>query len=252
MENYKIVAVYDWNDQNDDYIYHYTNISNALNILNEKVLRTTQARIPRFGRGVFMTKCPPNLSDNELIQNNYQGNRKYVSKVKCAFAFERAYLNAHQLLVYNDSNRDLWRYDYDIYLYNKEFTLILRKKKDFYLIRIQSTQTKPKQFLTQRLIQSHTTELPRKNLLPHEKEKKDNKINTWNITQGILKLINYPINILRKFILAPIFKVSRTFFNLINTNLFYTFLFFFSLIIFKKFNFNIYKIYAKIIKYSLI
>ncbi len=210
MENYKIVAIYDWNDQNDDYIYHYTNTSNAIHILKEKVFRTTQARIPRFGRGVFMTKFPPNLSDNELIQNNYQGNRKYAPKVKCAFAFERAYLNAHQLL---DFNRDLWRYDYDIYLFDKEFTLILRKKKDFYLIPIQSTQTKQKQFLIHRVIPTHTTELPGKYLSLHvEETKKDNKVNKWNITQSILNLINYPIKILLR-------KLNKT-------RHFYIFLFF--------------------------
>ena len=94
MENYKIVTVHDWNDRNDDYIYHYTDVNSAIKILEQKVVLKTQARIPSFGSGVFMTELSPKKSDAELIQNNYRGNGKYASRVECAFAFKKKHLNA--------------------------------------------------------------------------------------------------------------------------------------------------------------
>ena len=131
MEMSKIVAVHDWHDQNEAYIYHYTNIPNAINILEEKVLRISQARIHKFGTGVFMTKFNPKKSDNELIVNNYRGNWKYAAKLHCAFAFDSELLKANKFIDNWYIGRDLWRYDYDICLDYKEFTLILRKKRRF-------------------------------------------------------------------------------------------------------------------------
>ena len=152
MENFKIVAVHDWHDQNDDYIYHYTNIPNAVKIIEEKVLRIAQSRIHQFGSGVFMTKVHPKNSDTELIQNNYRGNWKFAAKVQCAFAFDSQLLKAKKFIDYLFNERDLWRNDSDIYLHNKEFTLILRKKKDFHLITVLTTQLDKQRMLEQEKI----------------------------------------------------------------------------------------------------
>ena len=142
MENYKIVSVDEWNNQHDDYVYHYTDFNSAISILKHNILFTSQARIPRFGRGVFMTKHSPNKSDYELIQNNYQGNWKYASKVECAFAFVSAYLDAKKFRDYRDFNRDLWKHDENIFLNTVEFTLILRKEQHLYLITVKKPEPK--------------------------------------------------------------------------------------------------------------
>ena len=140
MENYKIVSVNEWNDRHDDYVYHYTDFKSAINILQHNVLFASQARITRFGRGVFMTKYSPNKSDYDLIQNNYQGNWKHASKVDCAFAFKSAYLGANKFREQRDFNRDLWKHDADIFLSTIEFTLILRKEQHFYLITVEKSE----------------------------------------------------------------------------------------------------------------
>ena len=134
MENYKIVTVHDWNDRNDDYIYHYTDVNSAIKILEQKVVLKTQARIPSFGSGVFMTELSPKKSDAELIQNNYRGNGKYASRVECAFAFKKKHLNATKFIDKMEIGRDLWRKEDHVFLTDMAFALVVRKEHHFYLV----------------------------------------------------------------------------------------------------------------------
>lgn len=101
-------------------------MTNAKLILQDKVIRTSTARIPRFGTGVFMTLLSPDKSDYELISNNYQGNYKYSSKVECAFAIEKSKISPCRIHDFKQITRDLWRNTFSINLNVTDFKLVIR------------------------------------------------------------------------------------------------------------------------------
>ena len=89
-------------------------------------LRAKEARIIRFGRGVFMTKIAPCSETDLLLTNNYIGNPKYLHRLECAFAIKTSSMIFRKL---NDKfypSRDIWKSDRDIDLNQCEFYLIDR------------------------------------------------------------------------------------------------------------------------------
>ena len=87
-------------------------------IINEK--------LKGFGFGVFLTVLGPENSDETLVENNYQGNFKYMHKVECAFAFDSDELNPVRIHDRRDASRDIWRFDRRIDLENFNFKLVYR------------------------------------------------------------------------------------------------------------------------------
>ena len=112
-----------WRGANDAYFYHYTSIQNAQNILRQKLIHVSKARLKKFGRGVFMTVLKPSESTAELLSNNYRGNAKFTRKTECAFAIPKRALNPTKLY---DPCRDVWRNDTPIDLTSTDYCLILR------------------------------------------------------------------------------------------------------------------------------
>ena len=98
----------------------------AGNILKEKEIKVSQARIPKFGTGVFLTDLDPTSSTHELLVNNYNGNYKYQSKTQCAFALPRNYLKLVKLYDRINAPRSVYRSDESIRLEKLKFYLVLR------------------------------------------------------------------------------------------------------------------------------
>jgi hypothetical protein len=124
--NDKICSKSEWS-HSSDFIYHYTSNASAQSILRENKIRTTAARVRRFGTGVFMTVMSPTESDNVLLENNYQGNPQlHMSKLEVAFAVRKTAIDAKRIIDPRDSARDLWRHDYEIDLRNVDYFMINR------------------------------------------------------------------------------------------------------------------------------
>ena len=112
--------------KNEELIYHYTSSKNAKAILKDMLIKTTQSRI-NTGHGVFMTVLHPNLSNEELLINNYNGNyEKYLEKLQVAFAFKKDAINVIKLYSRKVEKRDVWRHDTPIDLRKVDFFLINR------------------------------------------------------------------------------------------------------------------------------
>ena len=112
---------------NINYIYHYTSIECAIEILRFKIILSTNSRIYRYGSGVFATKMGPQESTNVLLYNNYRGNPKYLNKIQCAFALPTSALNVVPIFDSQDFYpRDIWRINQDVRLDLIEFFLVLR------------------------------------------------------------------------------------------------------------------------------
>ena len=63
----------------------------------------------------------------QLLQNIYLGNRKYESRLECAFAVKKHHSNSY---AFNDPmypSRDLWKSNSDIHLKEDSFILVIRK-----------------------------------------------------------------------------------------------------------------------------
>lgn len=133
----KIVQTKDeWSSSsNSAYYFHYTSVFNARCILRDKIINTSQARIPCFGRGVFMTMMGPDLSDHELIENNYRGNYKYQSKTECAFGILKSSLGGGIKKIYDKfgPHRDVWRFDYAIDLNTVKYVVVIRSAFHSYI-----------------------------------------------------------------------------------------------------------------------
>ncbi len=71
-----------------------------------------------------MTVYGPENDDDFLIENNYRGNNRYASKVKCAFAFQQSQLR--NLKKMKDAQRDIWRVSEDMDLNNYNFKVVYR------------------------------------------------------------------------------------------------------------------------------
>jgi hypothetical protein len=79
-----------------------------------------------------MTIMSPTEDDDELIQNNYQGNHKYIEKTECAFAIRKHHINACKIIDPWDRTRDLWRNNEAIDLKEVDFFVIRRQfARDF-------------------------------------------------------------------------------------------------------------------------
>jgi hypothetical protein len=85
-----------------------------------------QARIKRFGFGVFMTRIDPCKDDKFLLFNNYLDNPKYQSRLECAFAISFDCIYAKKITDHFYPQRDLWRCNFNVDLKDKKFYLIIR------------------------------------------------------------------------------------------------------------------------------
>ncbi len=111
------------------FVFHYTSIAHAKLILkSKKIMVSCDERVPKFGRGVFLTVKHPHLTSKNLLENNYRliGVRKYKDRVQCAFAFNIRKLNPIQL--FDKMQRDIWKYNQDICLNRFDYHLILRNQ----------------------------------------------------------------------------------------------------------------------------
>ena len=131
-----VFSVNEWHDYSSEYIYHYTTIHNAKEILRDKVINANWPKRHNYGKGVFFTILPPNRNDRDLIVNNYiYLSHKYFSNVECAFAFKKSDLNLKRINA--DCGRDVWCFNGDINLVGIQFRLVVRKNKhtfDSYLV----------------------------------------------------------------------------------------------------------------------
>lgn len=93
------------------------------------VIRKTEARIKRFGTGVFMTKMEPIVDKSTLLYNIYLGNPKYESRLECAFAVKKDHIRAREFNDPKYPSRNLWKSNDDIYLNDNNFTLVFRESK---------------------------------------------------------------------------------------------------------------------------
>jgi hypothetical protein len=114
----------EWRRSN--YIYHYTSTFYAKLILRDQVINTTTCRIPNYEHGVFLTIHPPSESTHFLVQNNYRGNNKYISRVECAFGFPRSEFFGKITKKNDRDNRDIHYCKTPILLGNHKYSLILR------------------------------------------------------------------------------------------------------------------------------
>ena len=106
--------------------FHYTSFANALCILNEQTILASEARIKKFGFGVFMTKmCKPENRDDKIRFNNYNTKvDRHDAKLQCAFAFRKDSIKLNKIA---RIERDVWRFDGDLNLNKCDYILILRK-----------------------------------------------------------------------------------------------------------------------------
>jgi hypothetical protein len=83
-------------------------------------------KVRHFDKGVFFTICKPDLSDEELIVNNYiHYSNRYLNKIQCAFAF---HVNDLYLIkIFDKYNRDVWEHAGDIDLNQIDFKIIVRR-----------------------------------------------------------------------------------------------------------------------------
>jgi hypothetical protein len=111
-----------------DFFYHYTSKYCAELILRDMKLYATNARIKRFGSGVFLTKLAPCVDEDQLLVNNYiHKSHVYRTKLECAFAIKSTFLVKFKRLKDKfNPERDIWRFDGDIDLTKCEFHLIHR------------------------------------------------------------------------------------------------------------------------------
>ena len=117
---------YSWGKR-QGYIYHYTSKYYARQILKDKLLKAGASRIHHFGYGVFMTKLSPCMKNDELCENNYRGNQKFLNRLQSAFAFkDDGTLNLTKIYDHRYPSRDIWRSNNDINLNQFEFYLIMR------------------------------------------------------------------------------------------------------------------------------
>ncbi|GAB6028012.1 hypothetical protein CHUAL_002239 [Chamberlinius hualienensis] len=105
----------------DKYLYHYTNPRGSNGILNDKIIRVTEAgsRFAWYGRGVYMTALSPTVGRKKLLYNNH---RKYDTrdpnlwaKTSIYFKVRRDYLPGAEKQSTSDG-RDVWVYRNDIYI----------------------------------------------------------------------------------------------------------------------------------------
>ena len=91
-------------------------------------LYATNARIMRFGSGVFLTKLAPCVEEDQLLVNNYlYVSRYYRTKLECAFAIKSSFsIKFKRLKDKFHPERDIWKFDGDIDLTQCEFRLINR------------------------------------------------------------------------------------------------------------------------------
>ena len=116
----------DWNE-NDAFYYHYTSKYSARQILNDMKIMATDARIPHFGYGVFLTKLGPKEENDTLLENNYRGNSKYEDRIECAFALKNNSINRFAKIFDRFyPSRDVWKSIKDIDLNRSRFFLIFR------------------------------------------------------------------------------------------------------------------------------
>ena len=117
-----------WGRNNKNFWYHYTSKYCAQSILKDLKIKITNSRIVRFGAGVFLTKMPPCVDEDELLANNYiHKSAHYRTKLEYVFAIKPNYLmKFRQLIDKFDPSRDIWKCDTDIDLNKCEFYLIKR------------------------------------------------------------------------------------------------------------------------------
>lgn len=108
------------------YVYHYTSHVCARQIIDSMCIRTSQARVRRFGTGVFLTTMSPSNSTAELLENNYQGNTKYRNNTQCAFALPKSDFSVVKVHDPRDPKRDIWRINTSVELSHTDFYLITR------------------------------------------------------------------------------------------------------------------------------
>lgn len=131
----QIIDSVDWCDYNNAYIYHYTSIQSARQILKDRKIIAKVAKLQSYGKNVYFTKCDPNLNDYDLITNNYiYYSKKYLPNIQCAFALK---INCLKLKRIPDKNgRDIWRHRDDIDLNSLDFRVIIRQPNYRYYLNI--------------------------------------------------------------------------------------------------------------------
>lgn len=108
------------------YLYHYTSIDNAREIVRDKVLRSFQPKVQIFPVGVYFTALSPHFNYLTIIINNYiHYSKSYVEKVECAIAIDMRELKFEKILD-KKYGRDVWRYPNDINLESVKFKIVLR------------------------------------------------------------------------------------------------------------------------------
>jgi len=97
-----------WDDEGN-YLYHYTTIKNARNIINSRIIHAFIPKISDFGKGVFLTPISPKKSDDEINQDLFNGsqNPDLLAKLQCCFAFSCQDLSHLEDLV--DVDRLSWK-----------------------------------------------------------------------------------------------------------------------------------------------
>ena len=112
------------------YVYHYTSVSFAADILSSMRIEPSRGRIPQFGTGVFVTSMSPSHSTTDLLNNNYRGNSRYLQKTQCAFALPKRNFTVVRLDELTRSGRlerSVGRIDSPVDLNNTDFYLVIRE-----------------------------------------------------------------------------------------------------------------------------
>ncbi|GAB6028011.1 hypothetical protein CHUAL_002238 [Chamberlinius hualienensis] len=113
-------------DDRDKYLYHYTNPRGSNGILNDRLIRVTEAesRFAWYGRGVYMTALSPTVGRHKLLYNNH---RKRDTRDSNLWAKTSIYFKIHMKFLpgaeqqYTKDGRNVWVYRNHIYLYNVRY-----------------------------------------------------------------------------------------------------------------------------------
>jgi hypothetical protein len=108
------------------YLFHYTSTRNAMSILEDMRINLTNARIPQFGTGVFLTKRPPQTNNEQLIYHIYRGNWRLEERLDCAFAIDTRNIDAIRIYDSQYPDRNVWKCDDEIDLFEHDFHLVIR------------------------------------------------------------------------------------------------------------------------------
>ena len=144
-----VFSTEEWNDflKNEvycHYLYHFTTLRNAINILKDKMIQAELPKTENIGLGVFFTVDSPSETDDVLIKHNciYFTGRgasmtsAYTQNVECAFAIAEDSVFLTKITAtkefgdYNDQG--IWKYPNNIDLNSIKFKVIVRKNRDMF------------------------------------------------------------------------------------------------------------------------